>query len=86
VTQTETAPAVVEQRIRVLDEPEAPAAAEGRMKKAVLTVAVFFVLGVLLSLGSVVLAASLDRTVRVPNDITARFGVDVLAVVPNATR
>ena len=72
--------------MQVLDEPEAPLAPEGRLKKAVLTVAVFGVLGVLLSLASVVLAAGLDRTIRVPNDITARFGVDVLAVVPNASR
>ena len=84
--QTAQAPDIVNQRVQVLDEPEAPLAPEGRLKKAVLTVAVFGVLGVLLSLASVVLAAGLDRTIRVPNDITARFGVDVLAVVPNASR
>ena len=84
--QTAQAPDVVNQRVQVLDEPEVPFGPEGRLKKAVLTVAVFGVLGVLLSLASVVLAASLDRTIRVPNDITARFGIDVLAVVPNASR
>ena len=44
---------------------------------------VFGVVGVMLSLATVVLSASLDHTIRVPNDVTARFGVDVLAVVPD---
>jgi uncharacterized protein involved in exopolysaccharide biosynthesis len=84
--QTDQAAAIVDQRVRLVDEPAQPSAPDGRLKKAALTMVVFGVLGCLLSLGSVVLAASLDRTIRVPNDITARFGVDVLAVVPNASR
>jgi len=34
----------------------------------------------------VVLVAALDRTIRVPNDVEAKFGVDVLAVVPETSR
>jgi hypothetical protein len=32
----------------------------------------------------VIVAATLDRTIRVPGDITAKFDLDVLAVVPDA--
>ncbi len=49
-----------------------------------LTLVIFGVLGVLLSLASVIVAATLDRTIRVPGDITAKFDLDVLAVVPDA--
>jgi uncharacterized protein involved in exopolysaccharide biosynthesis len=78
-TRTEIA-----QRIRVTDAPTSPGAPEPRLKSAVLTVIIFGVLGVLLSLASVIVAATLDRTIRVPGDITAKFGLDVLAVVPDA--
>jgi capsular polysaccharide biosynthesis protein len=39
-----------------------------------------------LSLALVLVTATLDRTIRVPNDITAKYGLDVLAVVPNMRR
>jgi uncharacterized protein involved in exopolysaccharide biosynthesis len=78
-TRTEIA-----QRIRITDAPELPGAPQPRLKQAVLTLAVFGVLGLLLTLASVIVAATLDRTIRVPGDITAKFGLDVLAVVPDA--
>ncbi len=82
-TQTEQASAIVAQRIRLLDEPEPAGAPAGRLRAAALTMIVFGVVGVMLSLATVVLSASLDHTIRVPNDVTARFGIDVLAVVPD---
>ena len=84
--QTDQAAAVVNQRLKVLDSPEVPVAPAGRLQGAVLTGAVFFFLGLVLSLASVIISSFLDRTVRVPNDITSRYGVDVLAVVPNIAR
>ena len=74
----------VDQRLRVTDPPEQPEAPQPRLKSAVLKLAVFGVLGLLLSLASVIVAATLDRTIRVPGDITAKFDLDVLAVVPDA--
>jgi uncharacterized protein involved in exopolysaccharide biosynthesis len=74
----------VDQRLRVTDPPEEPLAAEPRLRSAVLSLVIFGVLGVLLSLASVIVAATLDRTIRVPGDITAKFDLDVLAVVPDA--
>jgi uncharacterized protein involved in exopolysaccharide biosynthesis len=78
-TQTET-----EQRLRPTDVPELPAVSQARLKQAVLTVIIFGVLGTLLALASVIASATLDRTIRVPSDITSKFGLDVLAVVPDA--
>jgi uncharacterized protein involved in exopolysaccharide biosynthesis len=74
----------VDQRLRVTDPPEQPTAPEPRLRKALLTLVIFGVLGVLLSLASVIVAATLDRTIRVPGDVTAKFDLDVLAVVPDA--
>jgi capsular polysaccharide biosynthesis protein len=84
--QTDQASAVVAQRLRVLDAPAVPLAPNGRIRQAAMTMLVFIFLGLVLSLVSVIISASLDRTIRVPNDITSRFGVDVLAVVPNTAR
>lgn len=84
--QSAQAAAVVDQRVQVVDKASLPVAPEGRLKKAALTLALYTVIGLLLSLGSVVVAAMLDRTIRVPDDVTAKFGLDVLAVVPNRGR
>jgi uncharacterized protein involved in exopolysaccharide biosynthesis len=74
----------VDQQLRVTDPAQAALGAEPRLKKAVLTLIIFGVLGLLLTLASVIVSATLDRTIRVPGDITARFDLDVLAVVPDA--
>jgi uncharacterized protein involved in exopolysaccharide biosynthesis len=79
-----TAKTEVQQRLRVTDTPQEPTAAEPRLRKAIMTLVIFGVLGLLLSLASVIVAATLDRTIRVPGDITAKFDLDVLAVVPDA--
>jgi uncharacterized protein involved in exopolysaccharide biosynthesis len=81
--QTKT---VVESRLRLVDEPTFPLAPEPRLRKAVMTFAVFIVLGLIISTALVVLVAALDRTIRVPNDVEAKFGLDVLAVVPETSR
>ncbi len=79
-----TAQTDTEQRLRVTDRPTQAGAPQPYLRKAVLTMMVFGVLGVLLSLASVIVAAALDRTIRVPADVTAKFGLDVLAVIPDS--
>jgi uncharacterized protein involved in exopolysaccharide biosynthesis len=83
---TAQARVVVQQRLQTVDEPEIPAAPQPRLRKAVLTMFLFAAVGAMLSLALVVMTATLDRSIRVPNDITARFGLDVLAVVPDRHR
>jgi uncharacterized protein involved in exopolysaccharide biosynthesis len=79
-----TASDIVRQRNVRLIEAGLPAGPEPVLRDTLLTVAVFVVLGLLLSLASVVVAATLDHTVRIPEDVRSRFGLDVLAVVPDA--
>ncbi len=83
---TAQARVVVQQRLQTVDEPEIPSAPEPRLRKAALTLFLFAAVGAVLSLALVVMTATLDRTIRVPNDITAKFGLDVLAVVPDKRR
>jgi len=83
---TAQARVVVQQRLQTVDEPETPTAPQPRLRKAMLTMFLFAAIGALLSLALVVMTATLDRTIRVPNDITAKFGLDVLAVVPDKRR
>jgi uncharacterized protein involved in exopolysaccharide biosynthesis len=83
---TAQAKIVVQQRLQTVDEPEIPAAPQARLRKAALTMFLFAAVGAILSLALVVMTATLDRTIRVPNDITAKFGLDVLAVVPDKRR
>jgi uncharacterized protein involved in exopolysaccharide biosynthesis len=83
---TAQARVVVQQRLQTVDDPEIPTAPEPRLRKAALTLFLFAAVGALLSLALVVMTATLDRTIRVPNDITAKFGLDVLAVVPDKRR
>jgi uncharacterized protein involved in exopolysaccharide biosynthesis len=82
---TTSARAEINQRFRQVGAP-GTGVAEPVVRKAILTMAVFVVLGIVLSLALVLVTATLDRTIRVPNDITAKYGLDVLAVVPNMRR
>ena len=83
---TAQARVVVQQRLQTVDEPELPTAPQPRLRKAVLTMFLFGAVGAMLALALVVMTATLDRSIRVPNDITAKFGLDVLAVVPDKHR
>jgi uncharacterized protein involved in exopolysaccharide biosynthesis len=83
---TAQAKTVVQQRLQTVDDPEIPAAAQPRLRKAIFTMFLFGAVGALLSLALVVMTATLDRTIRVPNDVTAKYGLDVLAVVPDKKR
>jgi hypothetical protein len=56
------------------------------LRDVVMTVATFAVLGLMLMLGGVVAASLLDRSLRFAEEIRARLGVEVLAVVPTEVR
>ncbi len=81
-----TASDVVRQRNVKLIPAAAGQKSASVLRTALLTVTVFVVLGMLLTLASAVATAMLDRTIRVPEDIRSRFGLDVLAVVPDMNR
>ena len=70
------------QTLRVVDAPTLPAVPETGLRKVVMTVGTFVVLGVLLMIGAVVGASLLDRSLRFAEEIRSSLGVEVLAVVP----
>lgn len=78
--ETET---VVDQRFRILDEPTTPEAAEPRLKRMVLEVAMFVVLGSILSVLLLLILAMFDRSIRTSSDVRRKFGLGVLALVPD---
>jgi uncharacterized protein involved in exopolysaccharide biosynthesis len=81
-----TASDVVRQQLVLLVPSTASVSPEPVLRGAILTVALFAALGALLALASAVLSATLDRTIREPQDVRARFGLDVAAVVPDVAR
>jgi capsular polysaccharide biosynthesis protein len=77
---------VVTSQLQTIDEPQTPTFPQAGLRQAVMTVGIFGFLGLALALAMVVLASMLERTVRIADDVPAKFGVDVLAVVPPARR
>ena len=76
------AQSVSERKLRIVDPPTLPASPEPRVRDAAMTVAMFAAMGIILSAGFVLIAAVLDRSIRLPKDVSSRLGLDVLAVVP----
>ena len=71
------------QRLRIIDEPSVSTAPEPRLKKSIFSFVIFFFVGMMLSVGAVVLATVLDRSLRTPDDVEHLLGLEVLAVVPD---
>ena len=81
--QTDQAAAIVDQRLQVLDPPEQPVRPPADCRRrGDDTCSSSVCSGSCCRSSRSSCPRSLDRTIRVPNDITGRFGVDVLAVVP----
>ncbi len=74
----------VSQRLHVVDEPVKPLAPEPHRKKDALTLAMFMILGALVSGAALVVGTLLDRTVRYAEEIEGHLDVPVLAMVPNS--
>jgi uncharacterized protein involved in exopolysaccharide biosynthesis len=75
----------VRDRFQVVDRPQVPTSPLGRLRTRALALAVFLVVGGILSAASVVLGAVLDQSVRYPLDVTTRLGVRVLGVIPDTS-
>ena len=80
---TEQTRAEVDQRIRVVDPPQSPLFAEPQRRATILKMALFTVLGALVSIALIAVVTALDHTVRREVDIEAQAGLAVVATVPN---
>jgi uncharacterized protein involved in exopolysaccharide biosynthesis len=75
----------VGQRLRVIDTPKVPPAPQPKLKSMVFSFATFLVLGILLTVGAVVIATVLNHTLLSGDDVKERLGVRLLAVVPEGS-
>ncbi len=76
----------IEQRLRLVDMPDEAELLTKSSRDQALTLAMYVIAGLLLSLGLVALRAFLDRAVHSADDIRAATGFEVLAVVPEVRR
>jgi uncharacterized protein involved in exopolysaccharide biosynthesis len=73
------------ERLRLIDAPQAPAAPQARLKSMVFGFATFLAVGLLLSIGAVVVATLMNHSLQTAADVKDRLGVRLLAVVPDAS-
>jgi hypothetical protein len=76
----------VGQQLRLIDAPTVPLVPQPKMKKMIMSFGTFVVLGLILTLGALVLATLLNHTILSPLDVTDRLGgVRLLAVLPEGS-
>lgn len=73
---------VTRQTYLVIDQPEMPEEPETSLRGMVMDVAIFVVIGAILSVIGICAAALIDRTLRFPIDIRHGLSLPVLAMVP----
>ncbi len=79
---TQQAQTESEQKLKVVDVPQIPDAPESGLKAAVMSVAIFAILGAVISAILLVLATLADRKVRSADDLSAILGLEVVGVIP----
>lgn len=79
---TEQAELDARQQFRMVDVPAAPEAPEPRLRKSVIVVALFFVVGLIMSVVAVVLGSVVDRSFRSSDEVEHLLDIPVLTVVP----
>jgi capsular polysaccharide biosynthesis protein len=72
----------VGQKLKVVDSPKVPDSPQPRLKSEVITVAIFVLLGLMISLAITVVAALLDSSVRTVDDIGTVTDLTVVAAIP----
>ena len=80
--ETQRAKSESDQRLRVVDPPQIPAAPEPALKKNVITITIFFILGLMVAAACLVLSTLADRKVRSQDDLESIPGLEVVGVIP----
>jgi uncharacterized protein involved in exopolysaccharide biosynthesis len=76
--------AKIPQQYRTIDAPEQPLAPEPRRKQDIMTLAIFTILGLLVSGAALVVGTLMDRSVRFSDEIEAHLDVPVIATIPDS--
>jgi uncharacterized protein involved in exopolysaccharide biosynthesis len=74
----------IPQQFRAIDDPEPPQAPEPRRKQDIMTLAIFTILGLLVSGAALVVGTLMDRSVRFSDEIEAHLDVPVIATIPDS--
>jgi uncharacterized protein involved in exopolysaccharide biosynthesis len=82
-TQAESS---VRQDYLLIDAPLVPSKPETSLKERVTGPLIFAIIGIMLTVGSVIGGALLDRSFRFPLDVQANLNLPVLAIVPDVSR
>jgi uncharacterized protein involved in exopolysaccharide biosynthesis len=82
---TEKTKADLSQRLRLIDAPTVPSSPKPRLKSMIFGFATFLAIGVLLSVGAVVVATQMNHSLQTAADVKDRLGVRLLAVVPDTS-
>lgn len=73
---------VAGQSVAVIDAPNLPVSAESRLMSNAVTVLSFFLLGLVIAFGALLLTTVLDHTIASPRDLALIEGVSLVATVP----
>jgi capsular polysaccharide biosynthesis protein len=82
---TEQTKADMGQRLRLVDAPQQPVAPQARLKSMIFGFGTFLAVGILISLGAVVLATMMNHNLQTADDVKNRLGMRLLAIVPDAS-
>jgi hypothetical protein len=73
-------------RLVLVDKPELPTSRQPKLKRMVLTFAMFLILGTVIAVAAITLSTALDQGVRVLPELRDRLGNRALAAIPDAGR
>ena len=73
-------------RLRLVDTPTFPVAPTSSRRKQIMQIAMFVILGLMLSGAAVVAGALADRSIRQPGELPERLGIPMLAMLPDGGR
>ena len=68
--------------LRVIDEPTVASAPSAVRRDQVISVAMFTLLGILISLAALILSTAIDRSIRSRSQLAHLAGTDAVAVIP----
>ena len=75
----------INQQFREIDAPDEATAPEPRRKQDITTLAIFTILGLLVSGAALVVGTLMDRSVRFSDEIEAHLDVPVIATIPDSS-
>lgn len=80
--ETQRAKSESDQRLRVVDPPQIPSNPEPALKKNIITMTIFIILGLMVAAACLILSTLADRKIRSQDDLESIPGLEVVGVIP----